>query len=269
MLPSSDAIEALTHRAKQADRTLVKHGAKQSIPAAVKAEVAEIAREWLRVSPLIRAAGICSPAHISSLDSEMQGIITKTAGDSRATALRRSLKEFLAVAPKEIVVPLIQHAGSPKQVLARQVEGAFTNLSPEETAYVGEAARCVTVDANRAAIIMLWAAGISRVHSAVETKGFAAFNAAVAVTQSKKQHPYSIVKGDVTLKTSPDLQRVADGVVLVVGMELFGYDLQVYQELNRLLGQRNDSAHPGMAAPKALDVEQFAAKLDQYVFQRL
>lgn len=269
MLPSSDAIEALAVRAKQAEKLLGKHGAKQNIPAPLKTEVAAIAKEWLRVSPLLRAAGICSPAHLLSLDSAMQDIITKTAGASRATALRRPLKDFLAVVPKEVVVPLIQHAGSPKQVLARQIEGAFSNLSPEETAYVGEAARCVTVDANRAAIIMLWAAGISRVHSAIETKGFAAFNAAATVTQSKRQHPYSIVRGDVTLKTSPDLQRVADGVVIVVGMELFGYDLQVYQELNRLLGQRNDSAHPGMAAPKALDVEQFAAKLDQYVFQLL
>ncbi len=132
-----------------------------------------------------------------------------------------------------------------------------------------EAARCVTVEAYRAAIIMLWAAAVARIHAAVEAKGFAAFNAAATTTQAKKVHPFSIVRSDLMVKSSPDLQRIADGVVLVVGMELFGYDLQVYQELSRLLGQRNDSAHPGMAIPKALDVEQFAAKLNQYVFQLL
>jgi hypothetical protein len=269
MLPSSDAIEALTFRAKAAEKALGKHGTSQSFPATLKVDVSEIAREWLRVSPAIRAAGICVPAQIALLDAQMQEIITKAASASRASALRKPLRDFLDVAPKEVVVPLIQHAGSPRQVLARQVSAAFTGLAAEETAYVDEAARCVTVEAYRAAIIMLWASGVSRIHSATETKGYAAFNAALAVTQTKKTHPFGIVRGDLTLKTSPDLQRVADGVLLVIGMELFGYDLQVYQELNRLLGQRNDSAHPGMAVPKALDVEQFASKLNQYVFQRL
>jgi hypothetical protein len=269
MLPSSDAIEALTFRAKAAEKALGRYATSQTFPPTLKTEVSEIAREWLRVSPAIRGVGICAPAQIASLDSSMQDIITKAAGASRASALRKPLKDFLNIAPKEVVVPLIQHAGSPRQVLARQISGAFTALAAEETAYVDEAARCVTVEAYRAAIIMLWAAGVSRIHSAIETKGFAAFNAALALTQSKKAHPYSIVRGDLTLKSTPDLQRIADGVILVIGMDLFGYDLQVFQELNRLLGQRNDSAHPGMVMPKALDVEQFASKLNQYVFQLL
>jgi len=239
------------------------------MPSALKETTLAVAREWLKVSPAIRAAGICNNQELVRLDSAMQDIVGKATGSSRASALRANLKVLLDHGPKQVVVPLIQHEGSPRQVLSRQIVAAFSGLSPEEMAYVDEAARCVTVEANRAAIIMLWAAGVSRIHSAIETKGFAAFNSALATTQTKKTHPFSIVKGDLTIKTSPDLQRIADGVVLVIGMELFGYDLQVYQELNRLLGQRNDSAHPGMASPKALDVEQFASKLNQYVFQLL
>jgi hypothetical protein len=269
MLPSSDAIEALVLRAKAAERALGKHGTSQRIPIPLKSEVASIAREWLQLSPAIRAVGICAPAQLSTLDAGMQDIITKAAGESRASALRKPVGSFVAIAPKEVVVPLIQHAGSPRQVLARQIVGVFTGLTVEENAYIEEAARCVTVEAYRAAMIMLWAAGVSRIHSAIEIKGFAAFNAALAVTQTKKTHPYSIARGDLTLKSAADLQRTADGVLLVVGMELFGYDLQVYQELGRLLGQRNDSAHPGMSIPKALDVEQFASKLNQYIFQVL
>jgi hypothetical protein len=269
MLPSSDAIEALVLRAKATEKALGKRGTSQRLPATLKCEVSAIAREWLQHSPAIRAAGICAGAQLTFLDAGMQDIVVKAAGASRASALRKPLRGFLDVAPKEVVVPLIQHAGSPRQVLARQIVGVFTGLAVEETAYIEEASRCVTVEAYRAATIMLWAAGVSRIHSAIETKGFAAFNAALATTQSKKTHPYSIVKGDLTLKSAPDLQRIADGVILVVGMELFGYDLQVYQELSRLLGQRNDSAHPGMATPKALDVEHFASKLNQYVFQIL
>lgn len=269
MLPSSDVIEALVARAKSTEKQLGKLGSSQAIPSALKSEVGAIAREWLRSSPQLRASGVCGSSELGDLDVAMQELVVKAAGASRASALRKPLQSFVESAPSDVVVPLIQHAGSPRQVLARQVVAAFSGLSPEEAAYVDEASRCVTVEAYRASIIMLWAAGVSRIHAAIETKGFAAFNAAVAVTQSKKTHPFSIVRGDLSLKTSPDLQRIADGVILVVGMELFGYDMQVYQELNRLLGQRNDSAHPGMAVPKALDVEQFAEKLNQYVFQLL
>jgi hypothetical protein len=269
MLPSSDEVEALVARAKACERSLGKLGSSQNIPGATKTEALAVAREWLRVSPQVRSSGICSAAQLSLLDQGMQGIVAKAATASRASALRKGLREFAAQAPHDVVIPLIQHAGNPRQVLARQVSAAFSGLSQEELAYIDEAARCVTVEAYRAAMIMLWASGVSRIHTAVVTKGFAAFNSALTLTQAKKTHPYSIVKGDLAIKSPPDLQRIADGPLLVIGMELFGYDLQVYQELARLLGQRNDSAHPGMASPKALDVAQFAAKLNQYVFQRL
>jgi hypothetical protein len=49
-------------------------------------------------------------------------------------------------------------------------------------------------------------------------------------------------------------------------MELWKYDLQVFEELDRLLGIRNSAAHPGMLKPTALDVQQYASKLGTYIF---
>lgn len=92
---------------------------------------------------------------------------------------------------------------------------------------------------------MSWTAAIARFHSAITLKSFAAFNAAVDAAIAKKGQPFN---------------RIKDG-------ELFGYDLQIYQELDRLLGTRNDSAHPGMAQPGVLDVQQFANKVNSHVFQ--
>ncbi|MGH7519071.1 MAG: hypothetical protein ACREOC_16675 [Gemmatimonadales bacterium] len=128
----------------------------------------------------------------------------------------------------------------------------------------------MTVQAYRAAIIMMWAAGVARLHAAIEARGFTAFNTAVDATVAKKKvHPFNIVKADAKVSSAPELQRTADAVLLVVGMDLFAYDLQVYQELARLLGQRNDSAHPGEAQPTGLDVQQFATKLNDYLFARV
>ena len=42
--------------------------------------------------------------------------------------------------------------------------------------------------------------------------------------------------------------------------------VEVFEELDRLLGIRNSAAHPGMLKPNALDVQQYATKLGPYVF---
>ena len=54
--------------------------------------------------------------------------------------------------------------------------------------------------------------------------------------------------------------------IIVVGMILWGYDLQTAEQLERLLGIRNSAAHPGMLQPGAIDVQQFATSVGQYVF---
>jgi len=113
---------------------------------------------------------------------------------------------------------------------------------------------------------MLWAAAIARFHRAVINRGFDAYNKAVDSVTSKKGFPFNRVNAGAKLSSLPELQRSRDADLLIIGMELFQYDLQCYQELERMLGQRNDCAHPGMNSPGALDVNQFATKLRVLAF---
>lgn len=268
MLPSSDDLEALHARAREAIATLKKLGAAEVTKAETKEVLAGIAREWLRLSPSLRLATVCETTVLEGFDADMQGLLNASTTRARASALRKWLERFSLDAVDRVIVPLIQFEGSPRQVAARQIQAAFPqSLEPEETAYVEEASRCVTVQAFRAAMIMLWAAGIARLHTAVINRGFNAFNAAVDSCISKKGAPYNKVKDGTKIASLPELQRSRDADILVVGLELFGYDLQAYQELDRLLGTRNDAAHPGQFQPNALDVQQFAQKLSQHVFQ--
>ena len=152
----------------------------------------------------------------------------------------------------------------------KQLQAVFGGLlTPDETSYIEEATQCLTVQCHRAAIIMLWAAGIARLHSAVVRVGFDRFNKSVDSTLAKKGAPFNRVNQSAKLSSLPELQRSRDADLIVIGMDLFGYDLQIYQELDRLLGIRNDSAHPGMARPGVLDVQQFATKLRECVFSRV
>lgn len=270
MLPPSDALEAFHARAKKAASDLKKLAGAEVTAPALKTELAAIAREWLKLSPAIRHASICKPDRLDAYDKDMQEMLASTTTRARASALRAKVVGFVEDGIDDVIVPLITHEGSPRQVAARQIQGAFANIvSPDEAAYIEEAARCVTVLAFRAALIMLWAAAIARIHAAIEKRGWSAYNAAVDATKVKAGNPFSRIKDNAKVSSHPELQKSRDADILIVGMELFGYDLQIYQELDRLLGTRNDAAHPGQAQPGALDVQQFANKLADFVFQRI
>ena len=105
---------------------------------------------------------------------------------------------------------------------------------------------------------------LGRVSARVRASAFnAAFDAAVA----KRGQPFNRIKDGAKISSVAELQSSKDADLLIVGTGLFGYDLQIYQELDSLLGTCNDSAHPGMAQPGVLDVQQFANKVNSYVFQ--
>lgn len=106
---------------------------------------------------------------------------------------------------------------------------------------------------------------MSRIHSAVEKIGLNAYNLALEQTALKKGNPFNKVSKN-PVASLPELQRSRDFDLIVVGMELWKYDLQVFEELDRLLGIRNSAAHPGMLKPTALDVQQYASKVATYVF---
>jgi len=270
MLPRSDDLEAFHARAKRVAGGLRKLRSAEVTKVEMKRELAAVAREWLRVSPRIRDAGICVAERLDAYDQNMKELLTSTTARARASALSAKLSPFVAGAFDDVVVPIIKFEGSPKQVASRQIQGAFSaGLSTEEVAYVEEAARCVTVQCFRAALIMLWAAAIAHLHAAVVKRGFDAYNGAVSTIVLKKGAPFTRVKEGAKISSLPELQRSRDADLLVVGMELFAYDLQVFQELDRLLGTRNDAAHPGMGQPTALDVQQFATKLASLVFDRI
>jgi hypothetical protein len=166
-----------------------------------------------------------------------------------------------------VLVPLVRHEANPAQVAARFVEAAFDGaVTEDEAAYIAEAGQCVTVRSHRAAVIMLWAAGIARIHQSVMALGFDRFNRAVSVTAAKKGSPYSRFHKPPEIQSPPELQLVRDFDLLVVGMELWGYDMAVFDELHRLLGQRNGAAHPGGFRPDVYAVQNFAQNLRSYLF---
>jgi hypothetical protein len=196
----------------------------------------------------------------------MKQILQSTSARTRSSAYRKRLKPVLSSFTDQIVIPVIRFEGSPSQVASRQLMTEFNGrVSPDEQSYLEEAARCLASRCNRAAIIMLWASAMARFHGAIEKLGFNTYNAARDKAAQKKGSPYNKVSRSGA-DSLPELQRCRDFDLIVVGMDLWKYDLQVFEELDRLLSIRNSAAHPGMLKPSAVDVQQYASKVAAYVY---
>lgn len=265
---SSETLEDFSDRVKAIDSQLAKLGGVEVTKTDLITTLGSLAKEWLRLSPELRNAAEGYMPVLDTYDMAMSELLQATKARTRASAYRKKLAPFVENFLDSVVIAFMRYEGSPTQASARQVEAVFNGaLSSEELVYVREAARCSSQHCQRAALIMLWSAAMARLYNGIQQRGFAAFNSAASAVSAKKGSPYNrLTKGGITVTSLADLQNARDADVLLVALELWGYDLQVYEEQGRLLGTRNSAAHPGMFSPNSLDVRQFAEKVRQYVF---
>lgn len=230
-------------------------------------KLADAARDWFKLAAALKeeSEGFLTAVH--QYEEAMTSVLKATKVRTRASAFRRHLEPFKTSFMDDIVVPLMKHEGSPSQAAARQVESLFTGLlGPDEQAYVSEAARCSAVKCYRAAIVMLWAAAVARLHGDIQRVGFIAYNQAAADSVKKTGQPFNRITKSINITNLADLQLGRDFDLIAVGIELWKYDLQTFEELNRCLNTRNSAAHPGSFEPTSVDVHQFAEKLRRHLF---
>lgn len=266
MTPTSEELEAFLDRVGNVYTSLgVNHNFARVEQASA---VADIARDWLRLSAALKETTDGLLPSVEQFDEKMAAALKATKQRTRTSVFRKILESVRSDLMDAVVVPLMRHEGSPAQAAARQLEALFNGLlSNDEAQYISEASRCSTVRCQRAAIVMLWAAAIARFHAEIQNMGFAAYNAAAAATVKKKGSPFNRVTSSINVTGLADLQLGRDFDILVVGMELWRYDSQTFDELNRCLNIRNSAAHPGSFEPTSLDTRQFAEKLKRHVFE--
>ncbi|RYD62006.1 MAG: hypothetical protein EOP83_15710 [Verrucomicrobiaceae bacterium] len=269
MTPSADELEAFHDRVQRLDTDLAKLKSAE-VRAELQVDLGRHAREWLRISTGLKNGTDGFLPSLDAYDLAMTDVLNATKQRSRASAYRAKLAPFRDGFMDKVVVPLMRYEGSPAQAAARQLEALFSgSVTPEEAQYISEAARCSSLHCHRAAIVLLWAAGIARFHAEIQRIGFTAFNSAAASASAIKGQPYNRITKGLTIGSLGELQRGRDFDVIAVGMEVWKYDLQAFEELDRLLGQRNSAAHPGMFSPTSLDVRQFGEKLKRYAFDAI
>jgi hypothetical protein len=269
MIPSSDQLEAFLDRIQALDKELAKLRNAEVRKAETIAEVRSMSKDWLKFSESLRSTGAVPQENLEFVDDLLEKALQSTDVRTRSSSYRKNLGPVVSQFTDRIIIPIIRYEGSPSQVASRELLREFTGkVSADEQAYLDEAARCLASKCPRAAIIMIWAATVARMHGAIEKVGFNAYNVGLDHATQKKGHPFNKVS-KATISSLPELQKSRDYDLIVVGMELWKYDLQVFEELERLLGVRNGAAHPGMLKPTALDVQQYALKVNACVFEKI
>src|SRR2546425_11015293 len=218
MVPSSEELEAFSARLTQLRTTMAARGvAQMPRDSPLGGAVAIIARDWLRLSERLRIGGMgIDLSTLASCDQHMIELLGQTR--RRASYYRIRLRAVEDVMTAAVIVPVVKHEGNPHQVAVRQLRTALTpHITPREAMYAEEALKCVGESCHRAGIVLLWAAAAARLHHSIEQLGYPAFNAALAITATRKGHPYTVVKGQGGISSLPELQRVSDFVILVVG----------------------------------------------------
>jgi hypothetical protein len=269
MNADSGELEAFYDRLKYADDKLIKSGSKEIKRADAISELYELARDWLRICSILQASDVVDVEVLREFDEQMIQLRRATESRTRASAYRKILAPLMSEFFERVTVPVIRFEASPAQVAGRELLGILSGqITSAEANYIDEAARCLTLRCHRAAIVMLWAAAIARLHNEIEQMSFTSYNLALAATVAKKTSPFKHVY-NTPISSVAELQKIRDFDILVIGMELWKYDNQTFEELERLLGTRNSAAHPGMSNPIALDVLQFARKLNDFIFAKI
>jgi hypothetical protein len=270
MLPSSESLEEFLDRVRSMNEALTKLRGAEVTDGKLIERLSTAAKDWLRMSQQLRGIDLAIAAVVETYDKAATELLNSTKARTRASSYQKKLNVMTEKFFDRVIVPMIKFEGSPAQVAARQIQSIFSGaISPEEEPYIEEAGRCTSVHCHRAALVLLWAAAMARFHTTIQRAGFNAFNIAQTTTVSKKGSPYNKVRSSGDVTSLADLQKIPDFTILVVGIELWKYDLQAFEELERLLGVRNSAAHPGMFVPNALEVQQFSIKLRRFVFDSI
>ncbi len=242
MMPSSDQLEAFFERLQSISRELSDLKGAEVRNAETIAEIKALSKEWLRFSESLRSAQALSLESLNLVDAPLKAALQSTNVRTRSSTYLKRLEPVLSSFTDRIVVPVIRLEGSPSQVASRQLVSELAGkVSPDEQNYIEEAARCLASRCNRAAIILLWASAMARFHGAIENR-IHSYNAALDHVLQKKVPPFNKVS-KTPIASLPELQKCRDFDLIVIGMELWKYDLQVFEELDRLLGIRNSAAH--------------------------
>ncbi|MDD1533843.1 MULTISPECIES: hypothetical protein [unclassified Bradyrhizobium] len=228
------------------------------------ADVQTLASVWFdRVKDALEA-GKVAPDLVGEANTVFDKMLRLSKMKPRKTTLIAELTAAVNVYKKLVhVIETSSFASSQALSIAPFIEG----LQGDETDYLDEAQRCLTVEGLRACVVLGWCATVSRIHRKIEDLGFDKFSQATREMAGKTTGRFKPFKKQFQIESRSELQTVFDTDLLWVLEYLELIDNNQHQRLRHCFEFRNNSAHPGLAPIKGPNLYSFYSDISEIILK--
>lgn len=213
----------------------------------------DLSSYWFKnFSKVLSSYGV-SANSVNKFDSAFKALLKLSSQASRRSSIRNQLEIIYVDFNNEIVIFLMTDANEPCEVNHQELGDEVLTLlekipDKEENKYLQEALGCWKSNYLKGATILLWCAGIDRIHKVIEQNGFELFNKSSAQMKNQSTGRFKRFTKQYNIQSISELRStVFDNDLLWV---LEGMQLIDANERTRLAGcfeMRCNSGHPGDA----------------------
>lgn len=166
------------------------------------------------------------------------------AGKTQKSKKRKAQKESREISSLYRRIKLTSKQENNLKKVRSNFESIGKKLTPEENEYIGEGINCIERDCLKASIVMIWAAGISKIIRYI-LKDIPDYNNASAVMSQSKKDPYKHLKNYKTdISGEEDLRDGRDYQLLFYLLHKKLISKTQYNKLKGCYTTRCDCAHP-------------------------
>jgi hypothetical protein len=231
---------------------------------ALLAEAQRVATVWFdNVKKPLETAKV-RPELVSGATETFDKILRYSKTRPRRTSLLSELAAATSVY-KELIHVVETSSFEPTQALS--IAPFIEGLEGDETAYLDEAQRCLTVEGFRACVVLGWCATVSRMHRKIEEIGFDRFSDATKEMSAKTAGRFKPFKKQFSVSSRSELQTIFDTDLLWILEYLELIDNNQHGRLRHCFELRNNSAHPGLAPIKGPNLYHFYSDISEIILK--
>lgn len=235
--------------------------------ASIQSKAEELGSRWFsEFSEALASQQGLSPELIEAYSQQFGRLIKVSAPNNLKKSYVQILHAILKRFRDDLVIPLqLRPKGAVKAPLLSELLGVLP--SPEENAYLKEAADCARHNFLRASVVLGWCAAIDRIHRAIEHIGCPNFNIASSKMASQTTGRFKKFSAVQNVSSLNEIREVFDTIVLWI-IEGMGFiDSNQHTRLRSCFDMRCQCAHPGDAPLTPYNLLSYFSDLNEIIFK--
>lgn len=185
--------------------------------------------------------------------------------NSRKSTYQKLICELLSDFKKDLIIPIIKSAG--KITSISNLTKILENVTEKEKTYLNEALGCAQYKFFRGSMVLVWCAGVHRMQKKVEQLGFDEFNAKSVEMKAIHSGRFKRFNKSFNIHSLGELKATVFDTDLLWILEYWCLiDSNQHERLSICFTMRNNSAHPGEAPIKEINLASAFSDIKSIIF---